>query len=138
MTPLSFERLAERGEALARWIAGGGSVDVLADLDRRCRHGRCSDFPGRPPGPERRDGCGGGAMNNGTTGDERVGQWRRQINRSVIELSARMQAIERALDALAARVDLLEAHQRAEVTRREQAARAVRARKANRASGGEQ
>ena len=54
MTPLSFERLAERGTALARWIAEGGDVDCLAALDRRCRRGWCTDWPDRGEGPERR------------------------------------------------------------------------------------
>ncbi len=54
MTPLTFERLSERGAALARWIAAGGDVDKLAALDRQVRHGRVTDWAGRPPGFESR------------------------------------------------------------------------------------
>lgn len=61
MTPLSFERLSERGAALARWIKAGGDVDRLATLDRRVRHGRCTDFPNRRPGAEPRDAAEQGA-----------------------------------------------------------------------------
>jgi hypothetical protein len=50
------ERLAERGAALARWIALGGSVDRLCRLDRGVRHARVTDVPGRPAGPEPRQG----------------------------------------------------------------------------------
>ena len=60
MTPLSFTRLRERGAALGEWIKAGGDVDRLAELDRRVRHGRCTDFPNRRPGAETRDEEGGG------------------------------------------------------------------------------
>jgi hypothetical protein len=50
------ERLAERGAALARWIAAGGSVDRLCWLDRRVRHAAATDWPGRRAGPEPRQG----------------------------------------------------------------------------------
>jgi hypothetical protein len=52
--PLTFERLHERGVALARWLDAGGSIDRLCRLDRRVRAGRCSDFPGRGAGAELR------------------------------------------------------------------------------------
>jgi hypothetical protein len=52
------EAEAERGAALYRLLAAGVSVDRLARLDRRVRHAACSDWPGRPPGPEPRRGAG--------------------------------------------------------------------------------
>jgi len=51
---LSFERLHERGQAAGAWIDAGGSVGRLAALDRAVRRGRITDWPGREPGPERR------------------------------------------------------------------------------------
>jgi hypothetical protein len=51
VTPLSAERLAERGAALARLLDAGVSVDRLCALDRAVRHGRRTDWPGRR-GPE--------------------------------------------------------------------------------------
>jgi hypothetical protein len=54
--PLTFARLRERGRAILAWEAAGASVDRLAELDRRVRRGtHCTDWPGREPGPERRD-----------------------------------------------------------------------------------
>jgi hypothetical protein len=51
------ERLAERGAALARWLAAGGDVDRLCRLDRAVRRARTTDWPGRPAGePELRNG----------------------------------------------------------------------------------
>jgi len=54
MNPLTFERLHERGAALGTWIDARGSISRLVALDRDVRRGRCTDWPGRPPGPERR------------------------------------------------------------------------------------
>ena len=54
MTPLSFERLHERGCAIAQWLGAGGSLDRLAALDRRVRRAAVTDWPGRPSGPEPR------------------------------------------------------------------------------------
>ncbi len=55
MTPLTFARLQERGAALTRWLNADLSVDRLLALDQRIRRGRRTAWPGRPPGPERRD-----------------------------------------------------------------------------------
>jgi hypothetical protein len=49
-------RLAERGAALCRLLAAGVAVDRLARVDRDVRHGRVTDWPGREPGPELRNG----------------------------------------------------------------------------------
>jgi hypothetical protein len=56
MSVPGFSRLHERGTALGAWIDAGGSVDRLADLDRAVRRGRVTDWPGREPGPEVRNG----------------------------------------------------------------------------------
>jgi hypothetical protein len=56
MSVPDFERLHERGAALGAWIDLGLSVDALADLDRDVRRGRVTDWPGRDPGPEVRNG----------------------------------------------------------------------------------
>jgi hypothetical protein len=56
MSVLDFERLHERGTALGDWIDAGCSVDRLADLDRDVRRGLVTDWPGRGPGPEVRNG----------------------------------------------------------------------------------
>jgi hypothetical protein len=56
MSVLDFERLHERGAALGVWIDAGCSVDRLAALDRAVRRGRVTDWPGRDPGPEVRNG----------------------------------------------------------------------------------
>jgi hypothetical protein len=56
MSAPDFERLHERGVALGEWIAARGSVDRLAALDRAVRRGRVTDWPGREPGPEVRNG----------------------------------------------------------------------------------
>jgi hypothetical protein len=54
--PLTFERLHERGCALARWLAAGGDVDALLYLDRRVRRAKATDWPGRGAGEEPRVG----------------------------------------------------------------------------------
>jgi hypothetical protein len=54
--PLTFERLHERGCALTRWLAAGGDVDALLDLDRRVRRAKATDWPGRGAGEEPRVG----------------------------------------------------------------------------------
>jgi hypothetical protein len=54
VTPLSFSRLHERGQAILAWEVAGGSVDRLATLARRVTAARCTDWPGRPPGAEGR------------------------------------------------------------------------------------
>ena len=46
-SPLTAERVTERGSALARWLAAGGDVDRLLRLDQRVRQGRLSEWPGR-------------------------------------------------------------------------------------------
>jgi hypothetical protein len=53
---MTTERLRERGRALLAWEAAGGSVDRLAVLDRRTRRGLRTDWPGRGPGEEVRNG----------------------------------------------------------------------------------
>jgi hypothetical protein len=56
MSPLDSERLRERGTALGAWIDAGCSVDRLAALARAVRRGRVTDWPGREPGEEVRNG----------------------------------------------------------------------------------
>jgi hypothetical protein len=56
MSVPDFERPHERGVALGHWIDAGCSVDALADLDRHVRRGLVTDWPGREPGPEVRNG----------------------------------------------------------------------------------
>jgi hypothetical protein len=46
-SPLAAERVAERGTALARWLAAGGDIDRLLRLDQRVRQGLLSEWPGR-------------------------------------------------------------------------------------------
>jgi hypothetical protein len=46
-SPLTSERVTERGTALARWLAAGGDVDQLLQLDRRVRRGLLTEWPGR-------------------------------------------------------------------------------------------
>jgi hypothetical protein len=53
---MTTERLAERGKAILAWEAAAGDVDALARVDRRCRRGLVTDWPGRDPGPEVRNG----------------------------------------------------------------------------------
>ena len=48
MSPLSFERLAERGRALGQWERDGGNVVRLLALDVAVRQGHLPDFPERP------------------------------------------------------------------------------------------
>ena len=52
----TIERLVERGQALLAWEGAGGSVGRLVALDRVVRHGQLTDWPGRDPGPEPRQG----------------------------------------------------------------------------------
>jgi hypothetical protein len=55
VTPLSAERLQERGRALGAWEAAGGRLAPLLRLERRVRSGRVTDWPTRAAGePERR------------------------------------------------------------------------------------
>jgi hypothetical protein len=56
MSLLDSERLHERGRALGAWLDAGGSVDRLAALDRAVRRGWVTDWPGREPGEEVRNG----------------------------------------------------------------------------------
>lgn len=51
---LTLARLHERLAALKEWRRLGGSAEALAELDRRVRHGRRSDYPGRGSGAEAR------------------------------------------------------------------------------------
>jgi hypothetical protein len=53
---MTVERLRERGRAILAWEAAGGSVDRLAALARAVRRGLTTDWPGRAPGEERRQG----------------------------------------------------------------------------------
>jgi SRSO17 transposase len=66
-----FVKKGKKSCGVATQYAGavGGSVDRLAALARRVTAGRCTDWPGRPPGPEPRtpaaavqDAARGGAM----------------------------------------------------------------------------
>jgi hypothetical protein len=53
---MTAERLRERGQAMLDWQAAGGSVDRLARVDRWVRRAGTTDWPGRRPGPELRNG----------------------------------------------------------------------------------
>jgi hypothetical protein len=53
---IDVERRRERRRALRAWVEAGGDVGALADLDRRVAHARATDWPGRPAGPEPRQG----------------------------------------------------------------------------------
>jgi hypothetical protein len=55
---MTTERLVERGSAILAWQAAGGDVGKLARLDRAVRKAdpRTTDWPGRRPGPEVRNG----------------------------------------------------------------------------------
>jgi predicted Rdx family selenoprotein len=53
--PPSAARFKERGAALLRWERDRGDFERLAQLDQRVRDARRTDWPGRPPGPERRN-----------------------------------------------------------------------------------
>ena len=52
--PPSAERLRERGRALFALLDRGADIDAFITLDNRVRAGERTDWPGRPPGPERR------------------------------------------------------------------------------------
>lgn len=71
MTVLDVERLHERGRALGAWLDAGGDVDRLAALDRRVRHAQTTDWPGRAPGPEVRNGIPALDLD----GERRGGPW---------------------------------------------------------------
>jgi hypothetical protein len=53
---MDVERRRERGRALRTWVEAGGDVGALADLDRRVARAAATDWPGRPAGPEPRQG----------------------------------------------------------------------------------
>ena len=50
MSPLSFERLHERGRALGQWERDGGNVVRLLALDVAVRQGHLTDWPDRSAG----------------------------------------------------------------------------------------
>jgi hypothetical protein len=68
VTPLTAERLRERGAALGAWEASGGRTGRLVWLDGRVRAAQRTDWPGRPPGPEGRT--------TAPAGQEGASRWR--------------------------------------------------------------
>ena len=51
---MTAERLEERGRALWDFERQGGDFVRLVAMDRKVRHARRTDWPGREPGPETR------------------------------------------------------------------------------------
>ncbi len=45
VSPLTSERVTERGTALARWLAAGGDIDRLLRLDQRVCERRYATRP---------------------------------------------------------------------------------------------